>query len=181
MVADRVGPECGARWVGGSVICDIDGSRAAGPEFGAATVLLADVDVAGALDKQISPRNHIFTDRRLDLYGPIGDSPVGGVLLHPGATPAEGEHRDHDADCGPAEQHDSDQGQLHCPLGSIAASSAGRNTWRRPQASGNTWPMIWMAPGSIARGKKMPEMNCSRMNGGVTTAAADRALGITAV
>ena len=68
VVADRVGPERGARWVGGSVICDIDGSRAAGPEFGAATVLLAEVDLGGALDKQISPRNHIFADRRTDLY-----------------------------------------------------------------------------------------------------------------
>lgn len=68
VVADRVGPERGVSWVGGSVICDIDGSRAAGPEFGTPTVLLADVDLAGALDKQISPRNHIFTDRRTDLY-----------------------------------------------------------------------------------------------------------------
>jgi len=68
VVADRVGIERGARWVGGSVICDIDGFRAAGPEFGAATVLLADVDLVGALDKQIGPRNHIFGDRRKDLY-----------------------------------------------------------------------------------------------------------------
>lgn len=68
LVADRVGPERGKRWVGGSVICDVDGARLAGPEFGATTVLVADVDVAAALDKQISPRNHVFGDRRTDLY-----------------------------------------------------------------------------------------------------------------
>lgn len=68
VVADRVGPERGIRWVGGSVICDVDGSRAAGPDFGATTVLVADVDVEAALDKQVSARNHVFGDRRTDLY-----------------------------------------------------------------------------------------------------------------
>ena len=68
VVADRVGPERGVRWVGGSVICDVDGARLAGPEFGATTVLVADADVAAALDKQISPSNHVFGDRRADLY-----------------------------------------------------------------------------------------------------------------
>ncbi len=70
VVADRVGPERGVRWVGGSVICEVDGFRAAGPEFGATTVLVADVDVEAALDKQISTRNHVFGDRRTDLYRP---------------------------------------------------------------------------------------------------------------
>lgn len=68
VVADRVGPERGVRWVGGSVICDVDGYRAAGPEFGATTVLVADLAVEAALDKQISTRNHVFADRRTDLY-----------------------------------------------------------------------------------------------------------------
>ena len=68
VVADRVGPERGRRWVGGSVICDVDGARLAGPDFGATTVLVADVDLDVALDKQISPRNHVFADRRTDLY-----------------------------------------------------------------------------------------------------------------
>ena len=60
--------ERGRRWVGGSVICDVEGARVAGPDFGASTVLVAEVDVAAALDKQISPRNHVFADRRTDLY-----------------------------------------------------------------------------------------------------------------
>jgi predicted amidohydrolase len=68
VVADRVGDERGTSWVGGSVICDVDGFRVAGPEFGVPTLLVADVDLDAALDKQISARNHVFLDRRLDLY-----------------------------------------------------------------------------------------------------------------
>lgn len=68
VVADRVGPERGVRWVGGSVICDVDGYRLAGPDWGATTVLVAEVDLEAALDKQISTRNHVFDDRRTDLY-----------------------------------------------------------------------------------------------------------------
>lgn len=68
VVADRVGSERGSRWVGGSVIVDVDDFRVAGPELDASTVLVADVDVDAALDKRISPRNHVFEDRRTDLY-----------------------------------------------------------------------------------------------------------------
>ena len=68
VVADRAGAERGRRWVGGSVICDVEGDRVAGPEFGVATVLSADVDLDLALDKRISTRNHVFDDRRTDLY-----------------------------------------------------------------------------------------------------------------
>ena len=68
VVADRVGPERGRRWVGGSVICDHRGYRVAGPEFGATRVLVADVDVDATLDKRLSGRNHAFADRRTDLY-----------------------------------------------------------------------------------------------------------------
>ncbi len=68
LVADRVGTERGVSWVGGSVICDADGFRVAGPDFGVPTVLVADVDLDQALDKRISPRNHVFEDRRTDLY-----------------------------------------------------------------------------------------------------------------
>ena len=68
VVADRVGEERGRRWVGGSVICDHEGYRVAGPYFGAETVLVADVDLDATTDKQISERNHVFDDRRTDLY-----------------------------------------------------------------------------------------------------------------
>jgi len=68
VVADRVGEERGRRWVGGSVICDHEGYRIAGPEFGVEAVLVADVDLDATLDKHISGRNHVFADRRTDLY-----------------------------------------------------------------------------------------------------------------
>ena len=68
VVADRVGEERGRRWVGGSVICDHEGYRIAGPEFGAETVLVADVDLDATTSKWISSRNHVFDDRRTDLY-----------------------------------------------------------------------------------------------------------------
>lgn len=68
VVADRVGPERGVHWIGGSVICDPEGYPAAGPAHGEAVVLTAEVDLGRALDKQVSSRNHAFTDRRTDLY-----------------------------------------------------------------------------------------------------------------
>ncbi len=68
VVADRVGEERGRRWVGGSVVCDHEGYRVAGPEFGAETVLSVEVDLDATLQKNISGRNHVFDDRRLDLY-----------------------------------------------------------------------------------------------------------------
>ncbi|GAA3571618.1 nitrilase family protein [Microlunatus spumicola] len=68
VVADRVGEERGRRWVGGSVVCDHEGYRVAGPEFGAETVLVAEVDLEATLDKRISGRNDVFADRRTDLY-----------------------------------------------------------------------------------------------------------------
>ncbi|WP_375424503.1 nitrilase-related carbon-nitrogen hydrolase [uncultured Friedmanniella sp.] len=68
VVADRVGPERGVGWVGGSVVCDVDGFRLAGPQWGAACLLVAEVDLDAALNKQISLRNHVFDDRRTDLY-----------------------------------------------------------------------------------------------------------------
>ena len=52
VVADRVGEERGRRWVGGSVICDHEGYRVAGPDFGVETVLVADVDLDATLDKR---------------------------------------------------------------------------------------------------------------------------------
>ena len=68
VVADRVGPERGCRWVGGSVVVDHEGYRLAGPDFGIETVLVAEVDLEATLDKRLGARNHVFDDRRLDLY-----------------------------------------------------------------------------------------------------------------
>lgn len=67
-VADRVGPERGVDWIGGSVICDPDGYLVAGPVLSAAAVLVADLDLGRALDKSAGDYNDVFRDRRTDLY-----------------------------------------------------------------------------------------------------------------
>ena len=68
VVADRVGSERGTEWIGGSVICDVEGYAVAGPAHGEPVVLVADLDLPRALDKAVSPRNDAFGDRRPALY-----------------------------------------------------------------------------------------------------------------
>ena len=68
-VCDRCGPERGAEWVGGSVVCDEWGWVLAGPPpgFGPGLVV-ADCDLARAREKAWNERNDVFGDRRPDLY-----------------------------------------------------------------------------------------------------------------
>ena len=68
VVTDRVGAERGVEWIGGSVICDVEGYPVAGPAQGEETTLLAELDLSRALAKDVGPFNHAFTDRRPDLY-----------------------------------------------------------------------------------------------------------------
>ncbi len=68
VVTDRVGTERGVEWIGGSVICDVEGYPVAGPAQGEETTLFAEVDLSRALAKDVGPHNHAFTDRRPDLY-----------------------------------------------------------------------------------------------------------------
>jgi 5-aminopentanamidase len=71
-VCDRHGHERGVEWVGGSMLVDPDGRIVAGPPADAGeAIVLADCDLAAADDKRISERNHVFGDRRPELYGPI--------------------------------------------------------------------------------------------------------------
>uniref|UniRef100_UPI000DF83072 nitrilase-related carbon-nitrogen hydrolase n=1 Tax=Desertihabitans aurantiacus TaxID=2282477 RepID=UPI000DF83072 len=56
-VADRVGPERGVDWVGGSVVADPAGRRLTEPALGRAGVLLAEVDVRRARDKRRGHHN----------------------------------------------------------------------------------------------------------------------------
>jgi 5-aminopentanamidase len=71
-VCDRVGPERGVEWVGGSVIVDPDGWPVAG---GAASdesgTLMAECALDQALDKAVSPNNDVHGDRRPELYGRV--------------------------------------------------------------------------------------------------------------
>lgn len=60
---DRSGTERGQQWTEGTAIIDPDGWLAAtGHEA------RADLDLTQARDKTLTPRNHLFDDRRTDLY-----------------------------------------------------------------------------------------------------------------
>ncbi len=70
VVADRCGAERGVDWVGGSCIIGSDGFPLAAPvPADASRVLVAEVDPNMARDKRIGTTNHLFDDRRVDLYG----------------------------------------------------------------------------------------------------------------
>ncbi len=68
VVSDRVGAERGVEWIGGSLICDVEGYPVAGPAQGEETTLLAELDLSRAVAKDVGPYNHAFGDRRPDLY-----------------------------------------------------------------------------------------------------------------
>jgi predicted amidohydrolase len=68
VVTDRVGAERGVEWIGGSLICDVEGYLVSGPAQGQETTLVAALDLGRALAKDVGPYNHAFTDRRPDLY-----------------------------------------------------------------------------------------------------------------
>jgi 5-aminopentanamidase len=72
---DRVGPERGVDWIGGSVIVDVDGFPVAGPATSRQEVtLLARCRVERARDKRVNERNDVLADRRPDLYGGLVDA-----------------------------------------------------------------------------------------------------------
>lgn len=74
LACDRVGRERGVDWVGGTVIADADGwvlaGGAGGPEE---AVVVAEVDLAQALDKRVGGLSDIHADRRPELYGGVLD------------------------------------------------------------------------------------------------------------
>ena len=67
--ADRVGPERGQDWLGGTVIVDPDGYPVTSILLGSEHIAVATIDLAMARDKSISPQNNVHTDRRPELYG----------------------------------------------------------------------------------------------------------------
>jgi predicted amidohydrolase len=69
--ADRVGPERGQEWTGGSTIVDVDGWVAA--ETREPGLLLADIDLDAALEKRLSEHADVFGDRRPALYHALVD------------------------------------------------------------------------------------------------------------
>jgi predicted amidohydrolase len=70
-VCDRCGTERGCEFEGGSAIAGPAGTLLAGPvrDRGSET-LVADCDLAGALDKRTGARNDAFADRRPEHYAP---------------------------------------------------------------------------------------------------------------
>jgi predicted amidohydrolase len=64
--ADRVGTERGQEWTGGTTIIGVDGWVAA--ESRNAGLVVAEIDLAGALDKRLTEHADAFGDRRPELY-----------------------------------------------------------------------------------------------------------------
>jgi predicted amidohydrolase len=67
--ADRLGTERGLKWTGGSSIVGADGWVAA--ETRDAGMVVADVDLDVALEKQLTELAHAFGDRRPEMYGSL--------------------------------------------------------------------------------------------------------------
>jgi 5-aminopentanamidase len=68
--ADRYGTERGQEWTGGTTIVGVDGWVAA--ESRSVGLVAADLDLAGALSKQLTERANLFGDRRPEQYGALG-------------------------------------------------------------------------------------------------------------
>lgn len=69
VAADRCGDERGQAWVGGSVVMDTTGfPLAGGDSLRTERVLCADVHLGRSNDKWVSANNHVFLDRRPELY-----------------------------------------------------------------------------------------------------------------
>jgi 5-aminopentanamidase len=71
-VCDRTGVERGVDWIGGSLITDADGYPLALAEFGTATNVIADIDLAQSRIKKFNAHNDVHGDRRTDLYRKSG-------------------------------------------------------------------------------------------------------------
>lgn len=65
-VCDRTGDERGQQWTGGSAVLDAEGWILARPD--ADGVVRADIDPLLARDRDLSEVNHLFDDRRPELY-----------------------------------------------------------------------------------------------------------------
>ncbi|WP_405584667.1 nitrilase-related carbon-nitrogen hydrolase [Streptomyces sp. NBC_01190] len=63
---DRTGTERGQRWTEGTAIVDHNGWIVSAA--GGSHVASAETDLIEGRDKAITPRNHLFADRRTDLY-----------------------------------------------------------------------------------------------------------------
>ncbi|TAJ14150.1 carbon-nitrogen hydrolase [Marinilabiliaceae bacterium JC017] len=70
--ANRIGTEDELTFTGQSVISGPKGEIIATGKTDTQEIISVDIDLAKALDKQITPRNNAFSDRRVDVYGNYG-------------------------------------------------------------------------------------------------------------
>ena len=75
---DRTGTERGQRWTEGTSIIDENGWLVSSAGPGPGHQAIADLDLTRSRDKAITPHNHLFTDRRPDLYTGL----VAGLPTH---------------------------------------------------------------------------------------------------
>jgi len=69
LVAGHAGAEAGVSYLGDSLIAGPNGHLIAGPAGSdSITLLVADIDPSWADAKEIGAENHVFNDRRVDLY-----------------------------------------------------------------------------------------------------------------
>jgi predicted amidohydrolase len=67
--ANRVGQEGDVLFTGKSVLCDTKGNVLAMGSDSGRELIVADINVSDADNKWITPENHVFYDRRIDVYG----------------------------------------------------------------------------------------------------------------
>lgn len=70
--ANRIGTEAELTFTGQSIISGPKGEIIAAGKTDTQEIISVDIDLAKALDKQITPRNNAFSDRRVDVYGNCG-------------------------------------------------------------------------------------------------------------
>jgi predicted amidohydrolase len=71
VTANRVGTEGDLTFTGMSIICDPSGQVLIRASETQETVTVVDIDICAARNKMITPKNHLFDDRRPDLYAPL--------------------------------------------------------------------------------------------------------------
>jgi predicted amidohydrolase len=73
VTANRVGTERNLTFTGNSIVCNPGGELLREASTSGECVLFADVDLSAARNKMVTPRNHLFEDRRPQEYTKLTD------------------------------------------------------------------------------------------------------------
>lgn len=68
VTANRIGVETDLQFTGGSTIVDPEGCTLAEASEDQEEIMIVDIDIEKARDKNITPNNHLLNDRRPELY-----------------------------------------------------------------------------------------------------------------